>query len=104
MKWQIIAGMSLGGTISPCRETLTVWVKSKCLKRWVSKQEVGFMVTCEMGRTWEALADCPVLFRIDDHGENGYLERCGYDYDLGLPKADVTYLAPEKPTTGSEEG
>lgn len=63
-----IVGAMIGAIITNNPADIIRGLENNTLTRFISKKEMQFMASCDLGSNWEALANSRVLFCLDDDG------------------------------------
>ena len=64
-----IVGAMIGTIITNNPADIIRGLENNTITRLLSKLEMQFMASCDLGRNWEVMANSRVLFCIDDDGK-----------------------------------
>ena len=67
-----IVGAMIGTQITNIPKLIFEAVEKGTVKKFVSKREMAFMSSCDLGKNWDDMAKSPVLFVIDDESLEVY--------------------------------
>lgn len=64
-----IVGAMIGTIITNNPADIIRGLESNTVTRLLSKQEMQFMASCDLGKSWEVMANSRVLFCLDEDGK-----------------------------------